>query len=309
MSGMARRIRFVPKDALVEVSSRTIQGRFLLTPSLVLNQIILGILGRAQRRFGMVIHAFQFLSDHFHMLLSPQDNKQLADFMSFVKGNLAKEAGRLHNWKDRFWSRRYDAIILSNEEEVQVARLKYILGNGCKEGLVASPRKWPGASAVSPLLDGTMILHGTWFDRTREYRARLCGNTQTFPSPETVKLSPLPCWAQLSRQDLQTRVATMVGAIEEETRAMHEREKTKPLKLRQILEQDPHGVPRKLKNSPAPLFIAATRQLKRELREAYDLFVARFREASARLRSGDIDVPFPAGSFPPPRYVPAFAPG
>jgi hypothetical protein len=49
---MARRLRFVPPEgALVEVTCRTIQSRFLLTPSAELNEIILGVLGRAQRLY------------------------------------------------------------------------------------------------------------------------------------------------------------------------------------------------------------------------------------------------------------------
>jgi hypothetical protein len=47
--GMSRHLRFVPDGgALVEVTCRTIQGRLLLRPSQQLNDIVLGILGRAQ---------------------------------------------------------------------------------------------------------------------------------------------------------------------------------------------------------------------------------------------------------------------
>ncbi|NJL29338.1 MAG: hypothetical protein HC897_16355 [Thermoanaerobaculia bacterium] len=48
---MARKNRFIPQGgALVEVTCRTIQSRYLLTPSQELNEIIVGILARAQRR-------------------------------------------------------------------------------------------------------------------------------------------------------------------------------------------------------------------------------------------------------------------
>ena len=41
--------RFIPSDgALVEVTYRTIQGRFLLKPSRPLNELVLGVLARAQ---------------------------------------------------------------------------------------------------------------------------------------------------------------------------------------------------------------------------------------------------------------------
>jgi hypothetical protein len=57
--------------------------------------------------------------------------------------------------------------------------------------------------------------------------------------------------------------------------------------------------PRGLKKSPAPLFHAASRKIRRELYEGYRHFMAAFRDAAARLRAGDLEVVFPAGSFPP----------
>jgi hypothetical protein len=64
-------------------------------------------------------------------------------------------------------------------------------------------------------------------------------------------------------------------------------------------EQEPHAAPERLKKSPAPRFHAASRKIRRELYESYRHFLAAFREAAARLRAGELDVGFPAGSFPP----------
>jgi hypothetical protein len=58
--------------------------------------------------------------------------------MDYVDGNIAREIGRLHHWREKFWSRRYRDILVSHEEEAQVARLGYLLGHGVKEGLVSS---------------------------------------------------------------------------------------------------------------------------------------------------------------------------
>ena len=64
--GMSRKLRFVPEGgALVEVTCRTIQGRYLLRPSQQLNDTLLGVLGRAQRLCPVEICSFTFLSSHF----------------------------------------------------------------------------------------------------------------------------------------------------------------------------------------------------------------------------------------------------
>jgi hypothetical protein len=65
--------------------------------------------------------------------------------------------------------------------------------------------------------------------------------------------------------------------------------------------QDPHAAPKTLKKSPAPLFHAASQKVRRALYEGYKYFVAAFQDAAARLRCGEPDVLFPAGSFPPYR--------
>jgi hypothetical protein len=68
------------------------------------------------------------------------------------------------------------------------------------------------------------------------------------------------------------------------------------------------------KKSYAPLFYAFSRHLRRELYDAYHLFLAAFRDASDKLRSGDRNARFPTGSFPPSLpfetgLMPSCAPG
>ncbi len=55
----------------------------------------------------------------------------------------------------------------------------------------------------------------------------------------------------------------------------------------------------KLKKSPAPLFHAFRKAVRKALYEAYAWFVAAYREAAAKLRSGDRNATFPSGCFPP----------
>ena len=145
---------------------RTLQARLLLRPSEAVCEIILGILARAQELYELQIHAFVFLSNHYHLLCSPTDPQQLARAMCFINSNLARELGRLHGFREKFWGRRYRAIPVSGEAAAQVARLRYLLAHGCKEGFVLTPGDWPGVQCVKALLEGQPLL-GLWFDRTR----------------------------------------------------------------------------------------------------------------------------------------------
>ncbi|MGB5551711.1 MAG: transposase [Thermoanaerobaculia bacterium] len=313
---MARRLRFIPEGgALVEVTCRTMQGRFLLKPSDELKSIIIGVLARAQRLYPVELHAFVFLSNHYHLLLSVDNAPGLARFMNFLNSNRAREAGRLHGWREKFWGRRYQAIVISQEEAAQIDRLRYLLSHGCKEGLVARPREWPGAHCVEALLEG-LPLRGLWFDRTQEYAARARReefDRFAYASPETVRLEPLPCWQHLPDERLRSRVAELVLQIETETADRHANKATRPLGVSAVLAQHPHDKPLRSNKALAPAFHAASKAARRELVEAYRWFVGAYREAAEKLRQGDFRVGFPAGSFPPRLPVvvriPDLAPG
>ena len=173
---MARRLRMIDNESgVVEITSRVQHGRFLLRPSPQSNDLIVGVLGRAQAKYDVALYSFIFMSNHFHLLMKADSVRQMSRFVGFVKGNLAKELGRLHDWRENLWGRRYHSASVGASEEAQVARFSYILANGCKEGLVASPLDWPGVSSARALYSGENTLQGTCYDRTAQYRAQKPG--------------------------------------------------------------------------------------------------------------------------------------
>ena len=299
---MARRLRFIPEGgALVEVTCRTVQSRFLLRPSPELNDIIVGILGRAQRIYEVVVIAAAFASNHYHLAVWVTDAKQLADFMRDVNSNLALEVQRLTGWKHGIWARRYQAILISDEAGAQVERLKYIIAHGVKEGLVARVLDWPGVHCAAALLEG-LSLEGTWFNRTAEYGARQRGKSfhvRDFAQTETLRFEPLPCWAHLTPEQYRAKIAELIAEIEAEAAADRAQTGCPALGVKAILRQKPTDQPVKTKASPAPLFHAFSRKVRKELYEAYGWFVAAFREAADKLKDGDRTARFPTGSFPP----------
>jgi REP element-mobilizing transposase RayT len=306
---VGRRLRFVPEGCLLEITCRTVQSRLLLRPSPNLNRIILGILGRAQRLYGLPIHAFVFMSNHYHLLVSPRSARQLAAFMAYLNANLAKEAGRLHRWAHHLWSHRYHLLEVSPEEKAHVRRLRYILSHGCKEGLVDTPGEWPGVQCVAAMLEGEPLI-GLWFDRTLEYEARREGvvlGPLDFSTPETVHLDPLPCWAQLPSDVYRRRVADLIRQIVDDGARARRRSSLRSMGRDAILRQNPHARPRQVKRGPSPACHAASKKWRRRLRESYAIFLAAYRRASDLLRAGDVSARFPTGCFPPP--LPFVSPG
>ena len=252
---MARRLRYVPPGgALVEVTCRTIQGRLLLRPSAGMNDVIRGVLARAARLAGLAVHAPVFLSNHYHLLVSVTDAQQLAEFMNYLNSNLAREAGRLVRWREKFWGRRFQAVIVSDEEEAQVGRLSYVLAQGVKEGLVASPFDWPGVHCAQALTEGTTI-SGRWHDRTLESRARRKGlplEPQAFVEQEELQLTPLPCWKSLTPEEYRARVQQLIEAIEADARLRQEETGKAPLGRRRRLPAESSSRAEPDQEGPSP---------------------------------------------------------
>jgi REP element-mobilizing transposase RayT len=299
---VGRRLRWVPEEgSLVDITCRTVQGRRLLRPSPELNEIVLGVLGRAQRLHPIRICGVAVLSSHMHLLVDVDNAQQLSDFMEYACSNLAREVGRLTDWDGPVFAGRYHAIVVSPEEKAQVARLAYCLSQSCKEQLVERVRDWPGVHCVRALLDGEP-LKGYWFGRSQEYAARRRGEDferYDYATEETVEISKLPCWQHLSDKAYQKRVEGLVKEIEDEAAAERLRTGKPVLGVAAILAEDPQYRPVHLDRSPCPLFLVASEAMWRALYEAYAWFVAEFRAAAEKLRAGDRAAPFPRGSFPP----------
>jgi hypothetical protein len=299
---MARPLRFVPAGSLVEVTTRTIHGRLLLKPSPELNDVVLGVIGKAQALYRMAMHGFAVASNHCHLLLLPTSAQQLAAFMQFLNANLAKEVARLHNWPDRVWSRRYRAIVVVDEQAAH-ARMRYLLSHGAKEGLVASAAAWPGANCIAALTRGE-LLRGTWFDRSAEYVARVSGK-QVLPGQFAtifdVKLTPLPCLRHLDSDQQQAHFRRLVHEIDTAAAAANKAKGRQTLGVDKILAQDPHHRPASIDRSPAPLVHAHDKQKGDEFRATYRAFVCDFRAGVDSLlgQAKDIAKLFPDWAFPP----------
>ncbi len=277
------------------------QGRYLLRPSASLNDIILGVLGRAQRLRPVEVCAVSVLSNHLHLLLVADDAQQVARFMQYVGSNLAREVNRLTGWSGSVFHSRYSMIVVSDEEEAQVGRLRYVLSQSCKENLVERLRDWPGVSSVRTLVDGEPLT-GHWIDRTLERIARARRGSLDITELATIErlvLSPIPRRRHLSPEMHQRATAELVDAIEQEAAAERKRTGIRALGVRAILAQHPQHRPETIAKSPAPLIHAASRAVRRAFYEAYARFVAAFRAAAETLRRGDSGSIFPAGSFPP----------
>jgi hypothetical protein len=209
---------------------------------------------------------------------------------------------RVHKWSDRLWSRRYRSIIIA-DDQAALARLRYLLSHGAKEGLVAKPAEWPGPNCVAALTNNE-LLRGTWFNRSAEYAARQRGKSVAplqFATTFDVKLTPLPCLLRLTDDERQAECRRMVKEIQVAAEAENKAKGRTPMGVAAILAQDPHARPATTDRSPAPLVHASDEETKLKFRVEYRAFVDAYRAGAQRLRdrARELAKPFPLWAFPP----------
>ena len=296
---MGRDPRIVPPGSLQHVVDVVFQNRFLLRPSPQLNACVLGVLGRAQRKFQMQICAVAVLSNHLHLLLRPRDGAHLASFMCFLKTNLSKQVTRLQGWHGPVFGGRYRNTTISSTEIDQAAALKYVLSQGVKEGLVDRIGDWPGVHCGEALMDG-IIMEGVWMGGPSE--------VENLEDPEhrveKIVLSPLPCYEDMSATMWRQWVRELVGEIDHEAELLRLESGRKSLGASAILSMDPHHCPNQVERSPKRRFQVSDPERRHEMLEIWRDLVRAYREASDRFRSGDAVAVirkglFPEGTFPP----------
>ena len=308
---MPRPLRFIPEHSLAEITTRTLQGRLLLKPSPELNDLVLGVIGKAQDTYKMVIHGFVVVSNHAHLLASPTSAQQLARFMQFLNANIAKEVARLYNWPERVWSRRYHAIPVVDDTSAH-ARMRYLLAHGAKEGLVSGAGSWPGPNCIAALTHRDP-LRGTWFDRSAEYRARAAGKDVKpgeFATTYDIQLTPLPCMLDMTEDQRQAHYRRVVREIDVAAEAANKEKGRTPMGVQAILDQEPHHRPAAPDRSPAPLVHAHDDEKRDGYLAAYRVFVANFRAGvdSLKAKARQITELFPDWAFPPALPFKAIAP-
>ncbi len=309
-STVANLLRWFLPETVFEVVARTIQGRFLLLPSERGREIVLGVVGRALERYPAVsLYGFVFLSNHTHLLVSSAHGGQLAKFLGYVFGNVARKIGRIHDWKGKFWAKRCRPIPVVDDLAV-ISRLRYVLSQSVKEGIVERAEDWPGASCV-PWFRG-QPLTGTWVIRDREARAlrsKKPVDPSTYTETYNIQLSPIPCWSRFSRSQIAVLVGGMLEGIAMEAR---QRRSSPVLGVEAALAIHPHETRDLPESGPAPLCHATRHETRKAYEDAYRAFVRAFRAASEAIKSGAAIVAFPLGSFPsascfvevPRSYVP-----
>jgi putative transposase len=224
--------RRVLPGAVYMLCRRCSERRFFLRPSREVNEVIRYLLAVAAQRFGIVLHAFCFLSNHLHLVLT-DTRGNLPAFEQYLDSLLARALNALHGHWESFWSPgSYSAVTLLAPEDV-LAKAAYVLANPASAGLVRRGFEWPGLwSAPEQIGAGpSLVKRSKHFFRPEG------------PMPEVASLELFCPPGFESVEEFRRRLLALVAELEDQAARELAGEGRSFLGARKVLAQKPHARP------------------------------------------------------------------
>lgn len=108
-------------------------------------QVLLDLLDENARRFGVAIHAYVLMGNHFHLLVTPQTADGLPQMMQAVGRRYVRYFNDRQQRSGTLWEGRYKSTVIQAENYL-LACMAYIDLNPVRAGLVAQARDYPWSS-------------------------------------------------------------------------------------------------------------------------------------------------------------------
>ncbi len=269
------------------VTRRCTQRQFLLRPSRETNAIFLYVLAVAAQRFGIRLHAFCVLSNHFHLVLTDPDAR-LPAFHQYLDALVARAVNAMLGRWETFWApSSYSAVALATPNDV-VSKAAYVLANPAAAGLVRRGREWPGAWSAPELIGSAavQVRRPSGFFRT----------SGTMPETIELELSPPPGF---DGRDFRARLVDALERLENEARQQVRAGGRATLGAANVLAQRTSGHPARLatRRQLNPRIAARDKWKRIEALSRLAEFLARYREAWRERRAGRTGFLFPAGTY------------
>ena len=108
-------------------------------------QAYLNWLREGCKRFGVAIHAYVLMSNHVHLLASPQDADSLAKLMQWLGRVYVPWFNRKYGRTGSLWEGRFRTSVVDSEAYLLICS-RYIELNPVRAGLVNQPQDYPWSS-------------------------------------------------------------------------------------------------------------------------------------------------------------------
>lgn len=108
-------------------------------------QLFLDLLYDYARKFDVAVHAYVLMTNHFHLLVTPQTDDGLPQMMQAVGRRYVRHFNDSHQRSGTLWEGRYKSTLIQTDRYLLTC-MAYIDLNPVRAGMVASPRDYPWSS-------------------------------------------------------------------------------------------------------------------------------------------------------------------
>lgn len=269
------------------VQRRVVHRLFYLRPSKVTNATFEYCLAYAAAQTGVLLHEFEVLSNHYHIVLSDPLAK-LPKFMQILNSFVARAINASYGQFGTFWENESFTAPELPEDIDLVDKCVYTLLNPCTADLVEHASEWPGLSSWA-------MEYGKPRIATRP--DHLFG--ETMPRELPLELVRPPVMPELSDDQLRKEIRRRVAEREAELARKRQAEGRQVLGVRRVLAQRPSDSPVR----PAEHFGTRPRVSTRSVWAKLDAiqrckeFLTEYRDAMASYLSGIREALFPRGTY------------
>jgi hypothetical protein len=157
IAGLVTAPRQILPGRTYQITRRATQRQYLLRPDEKTNQIILYCLAEAALRFGIEIHVWVAMSNHYHVVLFDMYGC-LPAFLRHLNQMCAKALNARWSRSENLWSTEQPSAVHLVEDSDVLDKSVYSLVNPVAADLVERVADWPGVSSWSAHLDGKPIV-------------------------------------------------------------------------------------------------------------------------------------------------------
>jgi putative transposase len=108
-------------------------------------QNYLHYLGEGARRYGCAIHAYVLMTNHVHLLVTPEDKDALASLMRYVGSRYVQHINHAYQKHGALWEGRFRSHLVQAEDYV-LTFYRHIESNPVRAGLVTQPEHFRWSS-------------------------------------------------------------------------------------------------------------------------------------------------------------------
>ncbi|MGM0596016.1 MAG: transposase [Myxococcota bacterium] len=284
--------RAVPvyKNQLLHLIRRTSERRFFLTPDKITRQILEYCLATAAKKHKILVHAYIFMTNHYHLLVTDTQGRYPA-FLADLNRNIAKCMNVKLGRKENFWNSSDPGVVRIPDHMKTIKKtFKYVFLNPTSAFLVSHLEAYPGARSKPGDMQGKAKI----IRRPPGYFSR------NGRMPAKVKLSlKVPAFCLLKKgkgefiKDLQKEVR------EEEDKLIEEVGPERFMGRKKLKKVSPFSSPRGEAESSElnPKVSGKSRKVLINEKSRYKTFRDQYEEKYKLWKRGKRDVVFPVGTY------------